>query len=309
LLNNYVTKVRKNGIRLSFPAKTLFLAQFRKGAFAMALRKARLVAALIAALATFVLASPVEAAFRLRVEDITGSPVGVVITDETVTDGSNGSPGIITIPGTVTIGQFTVASASGFVIQPGAGGATAEMDLNNLSLHNIGSSAGTIRLTLEADGLTAPLGLATVRSSIGGTLNALAGTTFNANSYVIDSNAVPAFGADVLPPGALPALPAIPGGNVPTFPAGFSFTSTGVLASLAANSPVSPWTNTSPNTFSLVAQVTVAFSGAGGSVSFDFDTTTNAAPAPGGLVLAIAALPILGFGYIRRRMNRQSQVA
>jgi hypothetical protein len=58
--------------------------------------------------------------------------------------------------------------------------------------------------------------------------------------------------------------------------------------------------NLGSDTFTLVEQVSITATGAGGWTSIDFATAINT-PAPSGLILALTAVPLLGLGYWRHR--------
>jgi hypothetical protein len=244
------------------------------------------------------LASPAQAQFRLRVEDV-GTGVGVVITDNGPGDQDPlvGSVIYSSIAPGVAIGGFTVQVTAG-VSKPIIGGVNnfAELDLNNISANS--SGAGHLRLSLEDTGFTggAPGGLILV-GTVGGTLTAATGSTITVSSWANGANLVPAYGSDTgTTPTTLSALGAIPAGSENAFgPGGVTFgpgafSTTGSVGFIAGAS------------YSIFAQVDIIFTGPGTVVSFD--ENQQVLPAPGGLVLALAALPVFGIRYLRRRFRK-----
>lgn len=243
-------------------------------------RKFMFSVAILAGIIIAGLAPPAEAGFRLRIEQV-GGP-GAVLTD---TD----NDGVITFMGAV--GNFNLNITTGLEQppQPINANAYAALDLNNVSVNAVG--AGTLIITLEADGFTqGPDGPMAVVDQVGGTL--APGVTATFTSWANPTNQMPAFGADQ-GVGAIGAIGATPAGSAGTTPLTFT---------------TSPFSGTSSNNFtksgsySLFSQASFTFGGSGGTISFDQTTFTT--PAPGGLLLALAAVPALGVGYLRRRWKR-----
>jgi len=256
-------------------------------------RKQWALVAILAGIVTLGLAPPGQAAFRLRLEDGLpgGANSGVVITDQGPGDISP-SLGAITFSGVIDP-NFQVNVTTG-TSQPLLGNHN-QIDLNSVNVASLG--AGTITITLEDMGFSNPSGgSAAMVTTIGGTLQDGATGTITAQTWINTGNLVPAMGPDAFPTGPLAALGGIPGGSVKGFtPTAFSsgngaFSATSLVNTGAISGP-----------YSLFTEVTIAFSGAG-SVSFN-ENIQVAAPAPAGLVLAFSGLPLLGFGYLRRRFK------
>lgn len=235
-------------------------------------------------------ATPAEAAFRLRLDNI-GAGTGTVLTD---TDGD----GLLIFAGGLGAG-FVVNVTTGSS-KPLIGGVNNifEMDLNSVNINVNGP--GSLRITLEDDNYVGSNGLLQLLGTVGGTLTAGAGSTITVQSYVNPGNLVPALGPDQ-GVGAIGAIGAIPAGSVAAFSTVNNANVFGPGAFSATGSQV--FTKSGP--LSLIAQVTVNFTG-GGTVSFDENQQILPTPAPAGLVLALTGLPFLGVNYLRRRMKRQA---
>src|SRR5262245_11087535 len=95
-------------------------------------------------------ASPADASFRLRVEDLS-TGVGAVITDGGPGDSSPGANNVIVFVG--PIGSFTISVTTGMstpaLASPGFYDA---IDLNSVTVSS--AAGGTLRLILERDGFT-----------------------------------------------------------------------------------------------------------------------------------------------------------
>jgi len=260
-------------------------------------RKPWLLAALIAVGAFLGLTAPLEASFRLRVEQVGSPDNGVVITDTANT-------GMITYSGTIgTAFIVNVTTGISKPILPLAGdGFIAATDLNSV---NVSAAAGsTLRITLEDTDFTAGTNGNTyiTQASIGGTLSG-GGNTLTAQSWVNTGNAVPVLGPDQGPgSGVLAAIGGIPGGSTKSFtPTAFT-TGPGAFSGTGINTFVKS------GNYSMFTQVTVNFNSAG-TVSFDSEHGVMA-PVPAGLVLALTGMPVLGLGYLgRRRLGFKPQTA
>lgn len=249
-------------------------------------------AAAVAVAALLSNVSSADAAFRLRVESGLTTGPGVVLTDGAAGDGS---PGANSISFMGSIGQFTliltVGTQTPLLQIPGF---FEGMDLTNVTINTGG--AGTLRLILESDdfGANTPNGGVALSNQIGGVLSAGAGSSLTTTSYASDGSFMPAFGADVIVPGAIAALPGAGVGSI-----GHLATSVGQTFGPGAFSGTVLTNFAKTGGYSLYNVITVNFTGAG-SVSFNSVTATN--PAPAGLVLALAGMPFFAIGArIRRR--------
>jgi len=230
------------------------------------------------------LAPPAQAAFRLRVESINASGNS---TDGVVLSDSDGD-GVIMFSGSV--GTFSLNVTTGIKQPPNTISADAYggIDLSNVSIAT--SSGGTLRITLEADGFTeGPDGQMIVKTEVGGTLGRGVSATFS--GWADATNAMPILGDDDALTGAPLAIanPVIPVTGVQT--PGLAFNTSPFSGASSAEFIKS-------GSYSLFSQAVIKFSG-GGTVSFDQATLTT--PAPGSLLLTLAATPVLGVGYLVRR--------
>jgi len=262
------------------------------------------IAAAVAVVALLGTSSSADATFRMRIE-VAGSPdpTGVVLTADGTSGVVNPGPnqsvystdasGFITYSGPIT-SQFKFSSTTGVTdgFSPTPGYYNG-IDLNNMTINS--SGAGTIRIILEADGFTnGPNGPITLVNFAGGTLNA--GTSITFDSYAVNGSAIPVLGSDQFPSAVLTTpVTGIGGSGAVLATQTFTAPSGSGLAFSAET------TNTFNKTgsYSLYEVVTITFT-KGGSVSFDGNTATN--PAPAGLVLALAGMPVFGLGaFLRRR--------
>jgi hypothetical protein len=227
------------------------------------------------------LGPPAEAGMlRLRVEDTTAN-VGAVLTDTLDT-------GVISFSGTVGAIDFTVVV-----------GATSTDGLT-LSIGSASSTTGgTLRVTVEAidytfgSNGTLPIG-ARVTGTFGDPLSSA-----TVNAWVNPANSAPSLGSDAGDEFTAVSLAGNPIGTVPTVGStsafGSSQTFTGTPISGAA-------TFTKSGNYALFAQATVNLAPLDSLV--DFELGVQVLPAPGGLVLALAALPGFGMVWLRRRLRK-----
>jgi hypothetical protein len=191
----------------------------------------------------------------------------VVITDNGAGD-LNPALGVITFSGAV--GNFAINVNTG-ESKPVLGSATApQMDLNFLATKLVGSPADTLTVEISDQGfLTSPL---SVGGQVGGTFSgSVTGVT---------------------------ALDAFDNGNTLFGTAGGSKTATFTSSPFSGTLPILPVTGATP--YSLTERVVITAGAGAGTTSGDFEI--NSVPAPAGLVLALAALPVLGLGaWVRRR--------
>jgi hypothetical protein len=226
-----------------------------------------------------------DAGFRLRIED--GSGTGVVITDGV----GNAADDTITFNGMV--GSFNVIVSAGIktpnaFIAPNFFDA---IDLNSLTVNTNG--AGSIRFILEADDFnTAPNGAVIVRTEVGGTLTAPAGSTVSFTGWANPANLMPNLGPDA---GSATSLPAVT--NLP--PAG-SATAGPLTFGVGAYSGAAEATFVKNGNYSIFSSAVINFTGAG-TVSFDHQTGST--PAPAALVMLLTGTPVLGAAglYYRRK--------
>jgi len=236
--------------------------------------------------------SSADAAFRMRAEQGTTTGPGVVLTDNAAGDQS-ALANSIQFSGTLGIFSLNVSvgTKTPFLQIPGS---FEGLDLTNVSINSTG--AGTLRLIIESDdfGAITPDGGLALRNEIGGVLSAPAGSTLTSVAYGADSSDMPAFGADVTSPGVIAAIPGAGAGSI-----GNGATSVSQSFGPGAFGGSKETAFAKVGGYSLYNVVTVNFTGAG-SVSFNSVTSTN--PAPAGLVQALAAMPVFGFGaWVRRR--------
>jgi hypothetical protein len=248
-----------------------------------------------------------QGTMRLRIENVTTGN-GVVVTDNSLIAGAdiNALLGALTV--SVTIDSFIVNVTTGTskpILPPAGSGLVGNMDLS--SVHILSSGTGDLRVTLEDTSFTPPntanLALA---GRVGGTFSAPAGSTVNFRSFADGTNAVPALGGppDIYPTGALPAIGAIPAGAKEAFSGGTGPGAAGVtigaIGAFAASG--STTFNSGAAGYSIFAQVLVHFTGPG-TISWDEEQQVTV-PGPGGLVLALVALPGFGLAWLRRRLKK-----
>jgi hypothetical protein len=252
----------------------------------------KLLLALSAVLAAVLTAaSPAEAGFRLRVEDV-GAGVGVVVTDGGAND-LHPLSDVVMFSGSV--GSFFLTIQVG-TASPGVAfaGFWDAIDLNAV-VSTTNAAGGTLRLILEKDGFTkAPDGTIAVEGRAGGVVNGPAGSSVTFQSWANAGNLMPTLGPDAGPP----AVPLVSVPDLPPAGSTVAFPPPGVSFGPGAFSAPQSVSFTKSGAYSLFSSATITLTGPG-SVSFDHTTGTN--PAPGGLILLAAGVPCFVAGYYRRR--------
>lgn len=215
---------------------------------------------------------------RFRVEN-TATGVGVVITDNGIGDLDPTLGSIVASPALGGSFAVTVGIGTSMPPLPGAG------SLLTLTGVVVTTGAGSLRFFLENDDYA---GGASVDGFVSSNLIGPTGTSISLQSWLNPDNLVPDLGPDVSIPGVLPAL-SIPAGSLALFaPAVFG---------PGVNSGTATEAFSADGAYSLFAQGTITFAGAG-SVTFT-DTQAVVTPQPGTMVLlgvgliALAALPLL----------------
>ncbi len=190
----------------------------------------------------------------------------VVIHDNGAGDTSS-QTGLITYSG--NFGSFLITAEIGSSNST-AGSQPAYLTINQFSMQNYSSGTGVLQITLQDTGFTAPN----------------PGPVFMQTQ--LSTTSVLATGSSVSIQSALngTAGTAI---TLPTDPSGTSVTDQMTIG-------------TSPYTLSNVTTVTLV----AGGVLQSTGSTTVATPAPGGLMLALTGLPVLGLGLGWRRLRKRA---
>lgn len=238
---------------------------------------------------------PAEAAFRLRIEDLSNNK-GVVITDAGALD-SNLGTGAITYIGTIGT-NFSLTVTTG-LSKPGQ--PLGHMDLSSVEVNATG--AGTLQITLVDDNFVGPPpgSALLLEGHIGGTMDP--GVTFVSKMSGDGANGEPVLGVDqdhstvgtLVPPGPI----ALTGTVVPLL--SLTNGTSGTLPFAASAS--GPFVITDAGgKFSLEIQETITFTKAG---TVSFNHAISATPEPATVAMAVSGLPMLAFGmWLRRRRSK-----
>lgn len=244
-----------------------------------------------------------DADFRVRIES---NGQGVVVTDQNLVFGGDASSvaGSLSVT-TVDVGDFKVvvtAAETKPLIPTGADTALSRMNLTiGFTAKGTLAGGGILTVTVEDDTYTAGSDGSLTYTVENAKLTAGGGlASAKLQAWVNPDNLVPNLGAEqvvVGPLGAISGLP--PAGSIPVFGGGPSSLDTSGSVGFGKDGP-----------YSLFMQ-TVVTAQAGGTGSVDITTSVNGVtvvPAPAGAVLALSALPLLGFGWLRRRNSRRNDV-
>jgi hypothetical protein len=234
----------------------------------------------LAALSLFALASPADAAFRLRLDNTTTGD-SVILTD-------SASTGVLSFSGALgNLGINMTTALSKPVLGP------VTMDLNSVNV--VSSGTATLVITVEDTGFgPANPGSLGIVTNIGGTVAKFG--TIGWNAWVDPLDNAPVLGPDQAPGGGAPAI-TFPGTSSP--PASLFFDNSLGGASLAFSGTATTSVATAGGPYAMYGQATLTFGASPASTSFDAEI--SAVPAPAGLALAVAGLPFLGMAYLRRR--------
>jgi hypothetical protein len=237
---------------------------------ARALWKSAIVAGL-AAIIPLGLNSPARANIIVTVTEVGGPTAGpTTIAVGLPTD--NSGAGIQSVPFNGLFGNFSIQNGSAGESQTST---VSQAFTTALNLTNNAATTKTLEILIQATGFTAPIPVAAVTSSFGG-------TTFggpNSGSFQSSIGAVVGQNAQTL--------------QTPTLDPSFNNTVFGAASGLAA-----PFSIFQRTTFTVAA---------GGQINFTGRTILVApVPEPATSVMALTGLPLLGFGAIvrRRRLAR-----
>ena len=240
-----------------------------------------LVVAALAAIAILGWAPSADAGFQVTLK--------AGVSSKTISDGGagdadgvvNGEIGVVS----ETVGGYTFKFTLTTSNTPGGGIAFVNQGTNEIT----GSGATTIEIVASANDFTAPVTPPDLLAISGVTAQFLS-TTVNGNTadisysaYVDTANALSISGVGTVIGSGGPTTITAPGGNV-------NLSDSELITSLSAK-------------YALNLVLTAVLNN-GGTNRIDLDGTLEITPtpAPAGLVLAIAGLPILGgFGWLRRR--------
>jgi hypothetical protein len=257
--------------------------------------KSYFLTAILAGIVVVGAAPSAHAQFRIRVDD--GGTTGVVITDNAAGD-ADATLGRIVFFGSVGAFTFTIEAAQSDPIVPLVGSAYSQIENHLIAT---ASGPGTLRVTFEDNSYTnPPSGPVIAQATIGGNITSGTGS-ITAQSWIDTSNAYIALGPDTGPPaGMLAAIGATPGTSATIFNPAFTF-SVGAPGEPGGFNGLSSINANVTGPYALFGQVIIV-AGSGG-ISISADETQKTLPAPGGLVLALTALPF-GLGYLRRRLKK-----
>jgi hypothetical protein len=241
--------------------------------------------ALLLGVAVFASPPASRAGFDLRLE-VDGGGVGNFVN-------VSGAGGTVSFSGPLGVFTSNVVIGNGppVALQTDGVDLIASMDLMDFTVRSTGTGTHNLRLILVDDSFTNPFpaGIkAELRTNIAA--NVIFGSgQFSYQGWLDNANGnplepAPGAGAVLVPPAGTVANPAA--GPVVLKASGFSSSST--VLNLAS-------------TYSLGLVVDITLNGIG-EVSLDAMDQVHA-PAPAGLVLAVSALPVLGVGYLRRRLR------
>jgi len=214
-----------------------------------------------AGLLTFGLSHPAHANLLVSVQNL---PQG--------SDGTNNTVHFSYSAGGFTANGTAVGVGSGFFPANVAG-----IDLSSITVSS--NTAGTVKILVSENGLTAPIGTGTIKNSITGSFLFGSGT-FSLVSYGDNTNS----NSSTTPVGtATPAVTTFGGSS------SVAFTATGTG---------------SPPAYALYQVLTFTFAAGGGTASASTDSTTSfaAVPEPSSMAIAgLGALGMIGYGLRRRK--------
>jgi hypothetical protein len=266
--------------------------------------------------------SPAQAAFQLRIEDLTDvsvstDNVGAIVTDGNATlDNLSAIPGALSFSGSVSSNFDAILSGGTTKPRLGLGGNPGSAFLAHMTFGTIeitARSAGSILFTIQDDGYTSVDSVLAAFNNIGGTFipnsgtAASSGTTITVQGYVDGTNTPFVLGSDVAGGTVLGAITGnagvelyadnVAGGLSGRTFSGSDFDALGEFEGSASG------TTTTTGTFSMTVQVRIDFDRAG---TVNFTGQQVVVPTPPAVWLALAAAPFLGLGYLRRRMRKQA---
>jgi len=265
------------------------------------LKKLSVLAVLVVAL---LCASPAQAAITIAISTdggaTFGGPFGVTASggeSATIFSASATSAGGTTISVTATTNQpFNAAGMAGF----------AQVSQVNINISGVAPDAIPLVVRISDIDFALPVGPSLLSSSFSTSIGASGGilpiaTSAGTFQSVADFNSGVLFGG----------LPGVPGSAPPG-----SEATTGLQPFLVA--PLVNLTTSASGDASVTTFATAPFSlsnefrfalltiaGGGQSLQFTGTTSLTALPAPAGVVLALTALPVLGFGHWLRRRRTQ----
>lgn len=231
------------------------------------------VAAAVAGLSLLGMASPARASIELVLTQTSGGGGTGTGTAVGNTDTFSG-----------TVGDFAVTVSIATSNSPGSP-SLAYTTGSAITITNNGANTETLQILSSANGFTSPSSPPplNVTDTVSGSVTSGTIVSGNAQGFASLTNAL---GAETFASTKL-VIATVPGGT-----------------SFSANGDVGGFNATSTYSLTFVENITLS---AGGTVTVTGGNVETVVPAPAGLVLALAGLPVLGLGYLRRR--RQAQVA